>query len=186
MGNSPSKPPIAPTAEAHEVGGPTTEESTRIEDLMDSGRYKIAKPETVEMLKQIQGPRQANVMYPDTEVRDIRQYIAEQEGLEIGQARKRILAQQWRFFLSCEPIQRGLDAGLIFGSVTAAIQAWRSPKNRVPGIIALSWLGGFCTGVVTVPVLVLFADNLNAKRIKEKEKELFRRQREEFYGKTKE
>lgn len=158
------------------------QESTNIEDLIQSGRYKVAKPETLDMLKQMQGPKQANVMYPDSEVRDMRQYIEEQEGLDIGVQRRRALAQQWRFFLSCEPIQRGLDAGIILGCCTAALVAYRRPKQRVPHVIGLAWLGGFCSGVVCVPMMVIFADTYNAQRIKKMEREVFARQREDFYN----
>ncbi|CUG87822.1 transmembrane protein, putative [Bodo saltans] len=166
-----------------EVPDYVPQESTDIKDLIQSGRYKVAKPETIDMLKQISGPQQSNIMYPDSEVRDMKQYIIEQEGLDIGVQRRQVLAQQWRFFLSCEPIQRGLDAGIIFGCVAAALVAWRRPKQRLPHVIGLTWLGGFCTGVVSVPMMVVFADSYNTKRIKKMETEIFSRQREDFYRK---
>lgn len=185
MGGRGSKEP-APPVISSPVAAPTDEyvpqESTRIEDLIQSGRYKVAKPETIDMLKQMSGPKQANIMYPDSDVRDIKQYISEQEGLDIGIQRRKALSQQWRFFLSCEPIQRGLDAGIIFGCVAAALVAWRRPKQRVPHVIGLTWLGGFCSGVICVPLMVVFADTYNAKRIKKMETEIFARQREEFYS----
>jgi hypothetical protein len=181
MGGSGSKEPPVPVARAVETTDYVPQESTNIQDLIQSGRYKVAKPETIDMLKQMSGPKQTNIMYPDSEVRDIKQYIIEQEGLDIGIQRRQALAQQWRFFLSCEPIQRGLDAGIILGCVAAALVAWRRPKQRVPHVIGLTWLGGFCTGVISVPMMVVFADSYNAKRIKKMETEIFARQREEFY-----
>nr|CAJ2468211.1 unnamed protein product [Leishmania braziliensis] len=155
-------------------------ESTNIGDLVLSGRYKVASPETVEMMKQIQSPREGNKMYPDSEVKDIKQYIIEQEGLDIGQARRRALSQQWRFFLSCEPMQRGLDAGIILGSLSAFV-AFRKPRNRIPLKIAFIFFGGFCVGMVSVPLMVVGADSYNAQRIRKLEQELFEKQRSEFY-----
>lgn len=159
------------------------EESTKLEDLIQSGRYKVASPETINMLKQMQGPRQTNIMYPDSEVKDLKQYITEQEGLDIGSQRRKALAQQWRFYLSCEPIQRGLDAGIIFGCAAAGFMAWKNPKKRVPSVIGLTWLGGFCAGVISVPLMVVAAEAYNSQRIRKMEKEMFSRQREEFYKK---
>ncbi|KAG5511132.1 hypothetical protein GH5_07340 [Leishmania sp. Ghana 2012 LV757] len=155
-------------------------ESTNIGDLVLSGRYKVASPETLEMMKQIQSPRDANKMYPDSEVKDLKQYIIEQEGLEIGQGRRRALSQQWRFFLSCEPMQRGLDAGIILGSFSAFV-ASRRPRNRVPAKIALIFFGGFCGGMLSVPLMVVATDAYNSQRIKKLEQELFEKQRSEFH-----
>ena len=161
-------------------------ESTHIDDLIKSGRYKVARPETLDMLRQIQAtPHKEPLSDGNTEMKDLKQYIVEQEGLDIGKARKRALSQQWRFFLSSEPIQRGLDAGLICGCVSAALSA-RNPAKRQPPRVAVFWLGGFCAGVITVPMMVLFADSLNSQQIKKKEKELFTKQRQDFYNKSKE
>lgn len=159
-------------------------ESTNIEDLVSSGRYKVADPKTLQMMQQIQGnSRDVNKVYPDSEVKDMKQYIIEQEGLDIGQARRKALAQQWRFFLSCEPLQRGLDAGIILGSFAAAFSAYRNPKNRIPIKIAFVFLGGFSVGMFSVPLLVITADSYNTQRIKKLEKDLFDKQRSEFYKK---
>ncbi|CAG9569773.1 conserved hypothetical protein [Leishmania major strain Friedlin] len=179
MGSSSSKAKATPAVSVprYEDSPP---ESTNIGDLVVSGRYKVASPETVELMKQIQAPRDANKMYPDSDVKDLKQYIIEQEGLEIGQARRRALAQQWRFFLSCEPMQRALDAGIILGSVSAFV-AFRKPRNRVPAKISLIFLGGFCVGMVSVPLMVVATESYNSKRIKKLEQELFEKQRSEFY-----
>lgn len=80
-----------------------------------------------------------------------------------------MLSQQWRFYLSCEPMQRGLDAGLILGSVTAAVGAFKFPKYRIPGCIFFMFLGGFCAGLISVPVMVVLLDQTNVRRIKKKE-----------------
>lgn len=186
MGSSRSKEVVAAPQKAAAVDeGVEQPESTNISDLIQSGRYKVAKPETIEMMKQMQGAKQAQIMYPDSNVRDLKQYITEQEGLDIGQTRRRALAQQWRFFLSCEPIQRGLDAGIIFGCSAAAFAAWKNPKNRIPSVIGLTFLGGLCVGIVSVPMMVIGADAYNSRRIKSLEKEMFARQREDFYAKSK-
>lgn len=160
----------------------TKPESTNINDLVQSGRYKVASADTVEMMRQIQSSsgRDANKMYPDSEIKNMKQYIIEQEGLEIGQTRRRALAQQWRFFLSSEPMQRGLDAGIILGSVSAALAAFKSPANRIPARIGIVFLGGFCVGVISVPLFVVAAETYNTQRIRKLEKELFLKQRSEF------
>lgn len=182
MGGKDSKPKteLAAAVPRYEDTAP---ESTNIEDLVQSGRYKVATSETLEMMKQMQSPRDQSKIYPDSEVKDLRQYIIEQEGLDIGQARRRALAQQWRFFLSCEPMQRGLDAGIILGSFSAAFSAYRSPANRIPARIGLVFIGGFCVGLFSVPFLVIAADSYNSKRIKQLERELFDKQRSEFLKK---
>ncbi|KAG5510594.1 hypothetical protein JKF63_06891 [Porcisia hertigi] len=179
MGGSGSKMPATQGAAIppYEENSP---QSTNIGDLVESGRYKVATPETLEMMKQIQAPRDANKMYPDSQVKDLKQYIIEQEGLEIGEARRRALSQQWRFFLSCEPMQRGLDAGIILGSFSAAFAAFRSPRNRVPAKIGFIFFGGFCVGMLSVPLMVVAADAYNSQRIKKLEQELFEKQRSEF------
>ncbi|KAH9586240.1 hypothetical protein LSM04_002203 [Trypanosoma melophagium] len=170
----------SPSVSNYEENAP---ESTNIEDLIKGGRYKVAKKETLDMMAAIQGPKDENKIYPDSEIKDIRQYIIEQEGLSVGQTRRKALAQQWRFFLSCEPMQRGLDAGIITGSFAAAFVAFRSPKNRIPAKIGLVFTLGFCIGVITVPMFVIVAEGYNAKRIKALEKELFTKQRDEFHSK---
>ncbi|CAD2220967.1 hypothetical protein AGDE_03767 [Angomonas deanei] len=156
-------------------------ESTDIKDLVQSGRYKVARPETLEMMNQIQhaDARDPSKMYPDSEVKDMRKYIIEQEGLDIGQSRRKILSQQWRFFLSSEPMQRGLDAGIIFGSCAAAFYAVRV-KVRIPARVALVFVGGFTVGMFSVPLMVIFADTYNSQRIKKLEKELFEKQRSDY------
>lgn len=180
MGGKGSKPTGAAQATQVPRYEDDPPESTNIEDLVNSGRYKVASPETLEMMKQIQSPRDPNKMYPDSEVKDLKQYIIEQEGLDIGQARRRALSQQWRFFLSCEPMQRGLDAGIILGSFSAAFVAFRNRKNRIPAKIGLVFLGGFCVGLIAVPLMVVGADSYNSQRIKKLERELFEKQRSDF------
>jgi hypothetical protein len=186
MGSKESKPAaVAPPSPAPGPSAAEAPESTHIDDLIKSGRYKVARPETLEMIRQIQPTPHKEPLENGAEVKDLRQYIVEQEGLDIGKARKRALSQQWRFFLSSEPIQRGLDAGLILGCVSAAFSA-RNPAKRQPPRVAIFWLAGFAVGVIAVPSMVFFADSINSRQIKKKEKELFTRQREDFYNKRKE
>lgn len=181
MGSQSSKQQIVTESPAVTTS-PQEPESTNIDDLVKSGRYKVASSETLDMMKQMQPPRQSNIVYPDSEVRDIRQYITEQEGLDIGQSRRRALAQQWRFFLSCEPIQRGLDAGIITGCCSA-LWTYRNPKKRIPALIGVSFIAGFCVGMISVPMMVVAAESYNASRIKSLERDLFSKQRDEFYSK---
>jgi xanthosine utilization system XapX-like protein len=137
------------------------------------------------MVRKIQPTPQQDPAAAGADIKDMRQYIIEQEGLDIGKARKRALSQQWRFFLSSEPIQRGMDAGLILGCVTAALSA-RNPAKRQAPRVAAFWLAGFSVGMIAVPTMVYVADSANSRQIKKKEKELFSRQREDFYNKSKE
>nr|CCC95896.1 unnamed protein product [Trypanosoma congolense IL3000] len=184
MGQSQSsRKPAVKDYEADSVSVETS--SPNISDLVKSGRYKVAKQETLNMMVAIQGEKDDGKKYPDSDVKDLRQYITEQEGLNVGDNKRRALSQQWRFFLSCEPMQRGLDAGIILGSFAAAVYAFKGPKNRVPAKVGVVFASGCCIGVILVPMLVVLADGYNNKRIKKLESELFAKQRAEFYGREK-
>lgn len=190
MGGSSSKSEVQSQAvDASTVlnNASSTQESTNIKDLIASGRYQVAKPETLSMLREMQSDKHASAMQADAVgMRDMKQYASDMEGLDIGSQRRKVLAQQWRFFLSCEPIQRGLDAGIIFGCTAAAFVAWKKPAKRIPSVISLVFLGGFCVGMISVPLMVVGAEQYNAKRIVNKEKEFFKRQREDFFKQSKE
>ncbi|KAG8340894.1 hypothetical protein TRVL_08279 [Trypanosoma vivax] len=160
-------------------------ESTNIADLVKSGRYKVASKETLELMSAVQGQTDTDKVRPDSLIKDLKSYIVEQEGLDIGESRKKVLSQQWRFFLSCEPIQRGLDAGIVAGSFASALVAFRSSNNRTPVKIGLVFISGLSVGVIMVPMLVVAAEIYNNKKIKKLEEELFARQRAEFHSKGK-
>ena len=156
-------------------------------DVFKDGRYRVARPETIKLLQAQQAsPEQQaqHIMYNQMDNKDLRQFIKEQEGLEIGNQRKKMLAQQWRFFLASEPIQRGIDAGILLGCVSAAVCAYK-PKNRVPLRIAVYWLGGFCGGMLSIPLMVMAAEAKNDARIKSQEREMFAQQRQQFYDEQK-
>jgi len=171
----------APVSIPEEPCAAIVEESTHIPDMIQSGRYAVAKPQTIEFLRQTQStPQIDRIAHPADAAKSFDDYIREQEGLDIGQNRKQMLSQQWRFYLGSEPVQRGLDCGLVLGSIAAVWRA-RKPANRVAHVIGPTWMAGFCVGMMAMPMFVVAMDLVNSQRIKHKEKELFTKQRQEFY-----
>jgi hypothetical protein len=164
------------------------EQMTDESDLFKDGRYRVAKQGTVDQLALTQagGSTQAGMpnpqQFPGTpEGRKefARKHIKESEGLDIGFHERRKLAQQWRFFLSCEPIQRGMDAGIILGSVTAVVAAYQ-PKNRHPLKVVCFWMAGFSAGMIVLPACLLLSEISNQRRLKAREHDLYDKQRKLF------
>ena len=162
--------------------------NTDISQLQD-GRYRIASQETIDGWKLTQGKSSSKSRVgleaeglpgtPAERDRLLKKAISESEGLDIGFNERRKLSQQWRFFLASEPIQRGLDAGLVCGSISAVGFATKA-ANRKPIVLACAWAGGFCVGMVTLPVAVMALEAVNQRRIKGKEGEMFAKQRQAF------
>lgn len=147
-------------------------------DILKDGRYRPAKPETMEFMRQTQqkGMGLSNVNDPMA----IQKYIREQEGLDLGVQRRRELAKQWRFFLSCEPIQRGMDAGFVLGSLVAFGAAYQ-PRNRHPLKLCCFWFAGFGVGMITLPLSLSVLELYNMERIKSREGEMYAKQRQAFH-----
>jgi hypothetical protein len=119
------------------------------------------------------------------EMKSNREYITEQEGLTIGEERKGQLAQQWRFILSAEPIQRGLDAGLIAAAGTAMGMLISNKANRQkPGRVAFCSMMGFCVGMMAVPMGMVYLESRNRERIRERDRDMMQDQRDDFYKKA--
>jgi hypothetical protein len=157
-----------------------------VPDVLRQGRYRVAQPATLELLR-AQQPNNQMVQQQQMEqqMQDMRKYLEETEGLKIGTRRMSELSQQWRFFLACEPIQRGLDAGFLLGSFSAALGAFIKPKNRKPMRVLWLWMGGFCAGMVLFPASLLGYEQYNMQRIMAKEEQMFQHQRQDFFDQLK-
>jgi hypothetical protein len=164
----------APAQQVQSIDGGATPENTGL------NRYRVARPETLEMLRESQTPvGKRGTPLPPGFNKEVQEYIRETEGLNMGERRLSELAQQWRFYLSCEPIQRGMDAGIVLGSITgAASMYW--PKWRNPVSVGLFWFGGFAVGMVTFPMALVWHEIRNMNRIQAKEHEMFQQQRQDY------
>lgn len=156
-----------------------------VPDVLRSGRYRVAQPDTVKYLKASQPNNPLVQKQMEQQMQDMRTYLEETEGLKIGSRRMSELSQQWRFFLACEPIQRGFDAGFLLGSFTAAIGAFLKPSNRKPMRVVWLWMGGFCAGMTLFPASLLAYEQYNMQRIMKKEETMFQNQRQAFFDQLK-
>eukprot|EP00742_Colponemidia_sp_Colp-10_P025358 GILJ01030678.1.p1 GENE.GILJ01030678.1~~GILJ01030678.1.p1 ORF type:complete len:207 (+),score=18.35 GILJ01030678.1:86-706(+) len=185
----PAVPEVEPTGDVYEVPGaghklvvfqdPTTEAK--------DGRYRPASKEAIayrdatninadKLLSSNSPNRQTKVL-----VKDSRDYIVEHEGLMVGDEKRRQLSQQWWFALSSEPLQRGLDAGLILGAVTAGTLVMTKKQYRSqPGKVAFLSLLGFCVGCMSVPLAVVYLDAKNAEKVRQRDRDRMRQQRDEY------
>ena len=109
----------------------------------------------------------------------IKKFIQDSEGLNISQYRKKQLSEQWKFYLTSEPIQRGIDTGILLGSLTSVGSCYW-PRNRVPFFVASYWCLGFAAGMLTMPLFLIYFEITNEARIKRDEKRLFAKQRKEY------
>ena len=115
---------------------------------------------------------------------EIDRVIQQQEGLNMSQNRRMELSDQWKFYLGCEPIQRGVDAGFVLGSITASI-GYYFPKNRKPARVMTFWFGGFAVGMMGLPIATMVWHARNDERMRQRERELFARQRQEYHDNLK-
>jgi hypothetical protein len=119
------------------------------------------------------------------EMKTNREYITEQEGLTIGEGRKSQLSQQWRFILSAEPIQRGMDAGLIGAAGTAmGMLVFNKANRQKPGRVAFFSMMAFCGGMMAVPIGMVYLESRNRERIRQRDREMMQGQRDDFYRKA--
>ena len=104
---------------------------------------------------------------------------AEAEGLNISNRRRMELCDHWQFIMRSEPIQRGIDFGLVTGGLVA-VGSCNWPRNRVPHRFLFFFTSGFGIGMLGVPLMVLYrhASNDNKRRLREKSR--MARNREEF------
>lgn len=114
-------------------------------------------------------------------VKDSREYIIEHEGLMVGEERRRQLSRQWWFALSSEPLQRGLDAGLILGAITAGgLVGFKKQYRTQPIKVAFFSVLGFCVGCMSVPLSVIYLDTRNAEKIRARDRATQQEAREEY------
>jgi hypothetical protein len=108
-----------------------------------------------------------------------RKYISALEGLEIGKRKKDDLSRQWLFILSSEPFQRGMDAGLVTGTLSAVVSNYW-PKNRNILKTLCVFCGGFCIGMIGLPIYLLALELRNEQRVQNKDREFSKKNREEY------
>ena len=138
-----------------------------LEDKFADGRYRIASDQSKEHWGEIDRLA-SKEMHSNP---DVRQVVREQEGLEMGKAQRRKLTGGGPLdMLTLEPIQRGLDAGFVGGTLLAVGLAW-NPKNRSGYMVALHWSLGFFTGIVGFPVFTLFSGYYSTRRQIERQEE---------------
>lgn len=152
---------------------PASKEALAFRDATNSaGSDKLVAPMNA-------SDRQAKVL-----VKDSRDYIIEHEGLVLGDEKKRQLAQQWWFALSSEPLQRGLDAGLITGAITAgALVALKKEYRKQPIRVGFFSVIGFSVGCMAVPLSVIYLDIKNAEKVRRRDQAKMQTQRDEFLSK---
>eukprot|EP00760_Papus_ankaliazontas_P015723 PhM_4_TR16688/c0_g1_i1/m.96497 len=116
--------------------------------------------------------------------KEIQQLIKDHEGLNMSSRKRMELSEQWKFYVFSEPLQRGIDAGFILGSATGALACYW-PHNRFPLRLASFWAAGFATGMMGLPIAVAIFDASNEERVRRKENDLYRKQREDFLAELK-
>jgi hypothetical protein len=202
MGSSDSKPAVPQVAAPRASGSPvaTTDtidranldpnlDPTQKIDLFRDGRYRVASKEAQDMFFSNQPSakqQDSGVVTIDnkTDKKEILKYLNETEGLALGSKQKLELSQQWRFFLASDPIQHGIDCGMLAGCVFAAASLYR-PHNRQPMRIGMWWCVGFATGMLSFPMAMLAFEEYNLSRINKRESEMFTEQRKDFYDRVK-
>ena len=153
-------------------------------DIFKGGRYRIASPEATKAFYDQQPSRvNADILMPEqgiTDMKQMKQYLSDTEGLNIGSKQLTELSQQWRFFLASDPVQHGLDAGFLLGSFTAVASSIK-PQNRIPLRVFSFWMYGFAAGMMGFPMLCMGWEQYNMNRIMKTEKDMFKEQRKDFY-----
>eukprot|EP00758_Cryptobia_borreli_P008595 Tbor_TRINITY_DN5401_c6_g7::TRINITY_DN5401_c6_g7_i1::g.24295::m.24295 len=124
---------------------------------------------------------------PNVTIRSAQDYIYEQEGLTLGEERRRQLSKQWLFILSSEPLQRGIDAGILSGAATAAgvLLYDRKKYKAMPARVCFYSIMGFCVGMMGVPFVSLCLEERNRDRIRQMDREKMMAQREDYYREQK-
>lgn len=113
---------------------------------------------------------------------EIRRIISETEGLHISKKRREELSKQWRFFLASDPVQYGLDAGFVTGSLLAAWSI-RKRENRTPYRVTCYLAAGYAAGFAIFPFVMIAWEEYNMRKITRNEREMMQRQRTEFLAK---
>ena len=173
--NSSSKPPRT------ESNAPQQQRPTEVMDLLKSGELRVATPNTLKYLEAT-NVKSPILSAPKLDGNDpkLQQFIKNTEGLDMGFRRKQWLSEQWKFYLCCEPIQRGFDCGFILGSVAVALGA-RNPKNRRVGVLVPLFSGGLTIGMISLVVFVSYCNmEDNGDTIRQQDAKLFSEQRAKY------
>lgn len=167
------------------ISGPV---GTRAEaNPMSTGRYRIASKESTEAWYESQpGAKNPNAKTPDhvhdMTPQELKKYITETEGLNMGQHKMRELGQTWRFLLASDPVQHGFDAGLLAGTLLAGCTAAFRPAKRKPVVLMNYFVVGFMGGLLTFPLSLIAWEQYNMARINAREQDMFAQQRADFYN----
>ena len=123
--------------------------AARAMSILEDRGYKTSTPEevggflsTMPLASKLKVPK-STAEYLSKDERDA---ITAREGLNIGSHQKRQLAENFWFTAASDPIQHGIDAGIIGGVGAMAYTAYY-PKNRVAGLMAVRFALGFTGGM---------------------------------------
>jgi hypothetical protein len=167
------------------------ESGKSVPDLLRSGRYRVADKATTEAFysqqpsalnRDIRVPSEVEHMTPQ----ELKQYLTDTEGLNIGRNQMKDLSQMWRFLLASDAVQHGFDAGLLCGTFAAGITAALVPAKRHPVILLNYFIKGYAVGIFGFPLALFGWEEYQQAKVTAHEKDLFARQRSEFYGRIKE
>jgi hypothetical protein len=167
------------------------EKGGKMPDVLREGRYRIADQETTEafyaqqpasMRMQSQVPKEVEGMTPQ----ELKRYLTDTEGLNIGKHRMQELSQQWRLLLASDAVQHGIDAGILLGTLNAGIAAAFWPKKRHPVILLNHFFAAYAVGVIGFPMSLLAYEQIRTQQIIDSERDMFSQQRSEFYSRMKE
>ena len=118
-------------------------------NLLKAQGYRQSSPEQIEgflstmpMASKLQVPK-STVNYLSSEERA---QITAREGLNIGQNKKKDLAQQFKWYALSDPVQHGIDAGIVGGVLSMAVSAYH-PANRLGGMMLIRFVQGFFVGM---------------------------------------
>lgn len=155
-------------------------------EVLKEGRYRIAdqatteafyaqQPATVRMQAQV--PKEIQGMTPE----QVKRYLTDTEGLNLGAHKMTELSQQWRLLMASDAVQHGIDCGILLGVLNAGLAAIFRPAKRHPIILANHFLAAYGVGVIGFPMALLTYEQVYTARIMQEEREMFQQQRTEFY-----
>jgi hypothetical protein len=155
-------------------------------DVFKGGRYRVAGEDATKQFYAQQPSRVHQDLLPENKIVDakqMRQYLTDTEGLNVGQRQRDDLAVQWRFFLASDPIQHGLDAGLVAGAI-GAVGSQIEPKKRHPIRAFCFGIYGFGVGMIGFPIACMVWEQWNLNRVLKSEQDMFKDQRKDFYNRV--
>ena len=160
-------------------------------DLLRNGRYRIAGQETTEAFYAQQPSKvKMDINVPEELVgmspKQIKQYLSDTEGLNLGKHQMKELSQLWRLLLASDAVQHGIDAGVILGAAAAATVAAFKPAKRHPLTLMNYFMGGYAVGVICFPMSIMAYEQYYTATILRQERDMFTKQRADFYHRVQE